>query len=86
VKAVRFHGYGDAGVLRYEDVDRPRPGPGEVLVRVAATAFNPVDPWLRFGITDRIFPASFPHTPARTSRGPSLSWAPVSGRPALERR
>jgi NADPH:quinone reductase-like Zn-dependent oxidoreductase len=63
VKAVRFHGYGDVGVLRYEDVERPRPGPGEVLVRVAATAFNPVDTWFRSGIIDQFFPVSFPHTP-----------------------
>ena len=37
MEAVRFHGYGDVGMLRYEDVERPRPGPGEVLVQVAAT-------------------------------------------------
>jgi NADPH:quinone reductase-like Zn-dependent oxidoreductase len=63
VKAVRFHGYGGVGVLRYEDVERPSPGPGEVLVRVAATAFNPVDTWFRSGIIDQIFPVTFPHTP-----------------------
>jgi NADPH:quinone reductase-like Zn-dependent oxidoreductase len=62
VKAVRFHEYGDAGVLRYEDADLPRPGPGQVLVRVAATAFNPVDTWFRSGIIDQVFPVSFPHT------------------------
>jgi NADPH:quinone reductase-like Zn-dependent oxidoreductase len=48
-------------VLRYEDVDRPRPGPGEVLVQVAGTAFSPVDTWLRAGIIDQIFPVTFPH-------------------------
>ena len=40
MKAVRFHEYGDAGVLRYEDVGQPVPGDGEVRVRVAATSFN----------------------------------------------
>jgi NADPH:quinone reductase-like Zn-dependent oxidoreductase len=49
-------------VLRYEDVERPSPGPGEVLVRVAATAFNPVDTWFRSGIIDQFFPVAFPHT------------------------
>ena len=62
MKAVRFHEYGDAAVLRYEDAERPRPAPGEVLVRVSATAFNPVDTWFRAGIIDQVFPVSFPHT------------------------
>src|SRR5437868_1304341 len=49
MKAVRFHEYGDAGVLRYEDVGQPVPGDGEVRVRVAATSFNPVDGNIRAG-------------------------------------
>ena len=43
MKAVRFHEYGDPSVLRYEDVERPVPGPGEVRRRVAASTFIPVD-------------------------------------------
>ena len=62
MKAVRFHEYGGIDVLRYEDVDRPRPGPGEVLVQVAGTAFNPIDTWFRAGIIHQIFPVTFPHT------------------------
>lgn len=62
MKAVRFHEYGTTGVLRYEDVDRPRPGPGEVLVQVAGTAFNPIDTWFRAGIIHQIYPVTFPHT------------------------
>ena len=31
MKAVRFHEYGDPDVLRYEDVEQPVPGAGEVL-------------------------------------------------------
>ena len=53
MKAVRFPKYGGIDVLRYEDVDRRRPGPGEVLVQVAGTVFNPVDTWLRAGIMIR---------------------------------
>ena len=34
MRAVRFHGVGEP--LAVEDVDRPRPGPGEVLLDVAA--------------------------------------------------
>jgi NADPH:quinone reductase-like Zn-dependent oxidoreductase len=62
VKAVRFHEYGSIEVLRYEDVDRPRPAPGEVLVQVAGTAFNPVDIWFRAGIIHQIYPVTFPQT------------------------
>jgi NADPH:quinone reductase-like Zn-dependent oxidoreductase len=43
MKAVRIHEFGDSGVLKYEDVDRPEPQAGEVLVRVRAVGINPVD-------------------------------------------
>jgi NADPH2:quinone reductase len=33
MKVVRFHEYGSADVLRYEDIAEPEPGPGEVRVR-----------------------------------------------------
>jgi NADPH:quinone reductase-like Zn-dependent oxidoreductase len=62
VKAVRFHEYGGIEVLRYEDVDRPQPAPGEVLVQVAGTAFNPVDIWFRAGVIHPIYPVTFPQT------------------------
>jgi NADPH:quinone reductase-like Zn-dependent oxidoreductase len=38
MKAVRAHGRGGPDQLFYEDAPRPQPGPGELLVRVAATA------------------------------------------------
>jgi NADPH:quinone reductase-like Zn-dependent oxidoreductase len=63
MKAVRFHEYGDPGVLRYEDVDRPDPGPGQVRVRVAATSFNPVDANIRAGFMQGPIPVTLPHTP-----------------------
>jgi NADPH2:quinone reductase len=37
----------------YEDVDRPEPGPGEVLVKVAVSAVNPTDYKTRAGLTSR---------------------------------
>src|SRR5215469_10170310 len=37
MKAIRIHGRGGLDRLVYEDVPQPRPGPGEVLVRVSAT-------------------------------------------------
>ncbi|MEU5891524.1 NADP-dependent oxidoreductase [Streptomyces sp. NPDC047461] len=63
MKAVRFHEYGDPDVLRYEDVEQPVPGAGEVLIRVAATSFNPVDGNIRGGFMRGPIPVVLPHTP-----------------------
>ncbi|PPJ21191.1 NADPH:quinone reductase [Nocardia nova] len=63
MKAVRFHEYGDPEVLRYEDVDRPVPGPGQVRVRVAATSFNGVDGNIRAGFMQGPMPLALPHIP-----------------------
>jgi NADPH:quinone reductase-like Zn-dependent oxidoreductase len=49
MKAVRIHAFGDVDVLHYEDVERPEPGPGEVLVRVEAAGVGPWDAWIRAG-------------------------------------
>jgi len=37
---IRFHKFGAADVLRYEEVPTPTPGPGEVLVRVQAVGLS----------------------------------------------
>src|SRR5689334_10596522 len=63
MKAVRFHEYGDSDVLRYEDVEQPVPSTGEVRLRVAASAFNPVDDGIRGGYLQGPFPVTLPHTP-----------------------
>ncbi|ONI80429.1 NADPH:quinone reductase [Saccharothrix sp. ALI-22-I] len=63
MKAVRFHEYGDPDVLRYEDVEQPVPGAGEVRIRVAATSFNSVDGNIRGGFMRGPIPVVLPHTP-----------------------
>ena len=63
MKAIRFHEFGGSEVLRYEDVERPVPGTGQVLVRVAATSFNPVDDHIRAGALAQMIPINFPHVP-----------------------
>jgi NADPH:quinone reductase-like Zn-dependent oxidoreductase len=51
MKAAVIHGYGEEfNILRYEDVATPEPGPGEVLVRVRASAVNHCDTDLRRGL------------------------------------
>ena len=49
MKAVRVHAFGGLDALAYEDVPRPRPAQGEVLVRVTAAGVGPWDSWVREG-------------------------------------
>ncbi|MFB9410261.1 hypothetical protein [Dactylosporangium matsuzakiense] len=49
MKAIRIHAYGDASVLRLDDIPVPEPAGGEVLVKVAGTSFNPSEIGLRNG-------------------------------------
>jgi NADPH:quinone reductase-like Zn-dependent oxidoreductase len=60
MKAVVVHQYGGPEVLKFEDYPDPVPGPGEVLVRVAATSVNPIDYKRRAGLTKDFYPMHFP--------------------------
>ena len=63
MKAVRFHEFGGPEVLRYEEADQPVPGPGQVLVKVAGTAYNPVDAAFRAGFMQQAMPVKLPFIP-----------------------
>jgi NADPH:quinone reductase-like Zn-dependent oxidoreductase len=63
MKAVRYHSYGGSDVLVYEDAGRPVAGAGQVVVKVAGAAFNPVDVAIRAGLMQQVFPVAFPHIP-----------------------
>src|ERR1700685_480156 len=60
MKAVVVHQYGGPEVLKFEDYPDPVPGPGEVLVRCAATSVNPIDYKRRAGLTKDFYPIQFP--------------------------
>jgi NADPH:quinone reductase-like Zn-dependent oxidoreductase len=49
MKAVRVHRFGGPDVLVIEELPIPAPGPGEMLVRVAATGVGPWDALIREG-------------------------------------
>ncbi len=54
MKAALYERHGPAAeVLRVTEVERPVPGPGEVLVRVLVSAINPTDLKSRSGATPR---------------------------------
>ena len=60
MKAIVLHQYGGPEVLKFEDYPDPVPGPGEVLVRVAAASVNPIDYKRRAGLTKDFYPMQFP--------------------------
>ncbi|MGW2962356.1 NADP-dependent oxidoreductase [Streptomyces sp. NPDC001220] len=60
MKAVRFHTYGGIDVLRVEEVERPEPGPGQLLVEVRAAGIQPGEVMIREGARHGRWPASFP--------------------------
>ncbi|MBG0565989.1 NADP-dependent oxidoreductase [Actinoplanes aureus] len=62
MRAMRMHGYGEPNVIRLDRIDRPSPGPGEVLLKVAATTFNPSEAGLRRGLLRSIVPVDLPYT------------------------
>jgi NADPH:quinone reductase-like Zn-dependent oxidoreductase len=60
MKAIVVHQYGGPEVLKFEEYPDPVPGPGEVLVRVAAASVNPIDYKRRAGLTKDFYPMKFP--------------------------
>jgi len=60
VKALRIHAHGGPDVLVVDDIARPQPAPGEVLVKVLAASINHLDLWVRRGMPG--FPVPFPRT------------------------
>lgn len=47
--AIRVAAFGGPEVLRYEEVARPEPGPGDALVRIVASGVNFIDVYQRTG-------------------------------------
>ncbi len=60
MKALQISHYGDTPTLR--DVEVPTPRQGEVLVRVAGAATNPLDLKITAGYMHDFFPVTFPYT------------------------
>lgn len=54
MKAIVIDGYGSNDVVRYTDIAKPEPGPGEVLIRIEAAGVNPIDWKIRSGAGQRM--------------------------------
>ncbi len=59
MKAAVIRGFGDPDVLKYEDVDTPKPGKGQILIKVLAAGINRMEHYLREGSVLPELP--FPH-------------------------
>lgn len=57
MQAVVMHETGGADVLALEQAEDPRPGDGEVLIRVRAASVNPIDWKYRRGLIPKQLPA-----------------------------
>ena len=67
MKAIRFHTFGGAEVLRYEDTPRPVIGENDVLIEVKAAGLNHLDVWVRSGARERNI--LLPHIPGSDGAG-----------------
>jgi NADPH2:quinone reductase len=64
--AIRVHEHGGPDVLRWESVDVPEPGAGEVVVRHTAIGLNFIDVYFRTGLYT---PPGLPFTPGMEAAG-----------------
>ncbi|MCH2112184.1 MAG: alcohol dehydrogenase catalytic domain-containing protein, partial [Planctomycetes bacterium] len=61
MRAVRIHNHGSYDVLQHQEIPRPEPEAGQVLIKVAWSALNHLDSWVRRGVPGHAFP--LPMTP-----------------------
>jgi NADPH2:quinone reductase len=67
MKAIVVHEFGGPDVMQLEDVPVPTPGPGQLLVKVAAVGVNPVDGYIRSGTYAR--KPALPYSPGTDIAG-----------------
>jgi NADPH:quinone reductase-like Zn-dependent oxidoreductase len=63
MKAIQMKQYGDENQLELVDLAQPKAGKGQLVVRILATSFNPIDPKRTSGKMRESFPLQFPFVP-----------------------
>jgi NADPH:quinone reductase-like Zn-dependent oxidoreductase len=69
MQAIRIQDYGGPEMLELQQVPRPEPKAGEVLVRILAAGVNPADWKMRSGMYKAFMPLTFPWTPGLEGAG-----------------
>jgi NADPH2:quinone reductase len=67
MKAIVVHEFGGPEVLKFEEIPAPKPGPGQVLVRIHAAGVNPADTYARTG--NYAVKPPLPYTPGTDGAG-----------------
>lgn len=65
MQAIRVNQYGGPDALQLEEIPTPKPGPGQVRVRLEAIGVNFIDVYHRIGA----YPSDLPITPGREGAG-----------------
>jgi NADPH:quinone reductase len=71
MKAIVVKEFGEPSVMRLQEVPDPKPGSGQVVVRVHAIGVNPVDTYMRAGVYWK--KPALPYTPGTDGAGVVLS-------------
>lgn len=69
MQAIRVHDYGDVNQLQLEQIPRPEPQAGEVLIQVHAAGVNPIDWKVRQGLRKHMMQMHFPYIPGMEIAG-----------------
>jgi NADPH:quinone reductase-like Zn-dependent oxidoreductase len=69
MRAIVMPAYGPASVLELRELPDPKPGPGEIAVRVAGASLNPIDWKQRSGALRAYMPLELPVVPGRDAAG-----------------
>jgi NADPH2:quinone reductase len=67
MKAILVREFGAPEVMKLEDVPTPKPGPGQVLVKIRAAGVNPYDTYMRAGVY--AIKPPLPYTPGGDGAG-----------------
>jgi NADPH:quinone reductase-like Zn-dependent oxidoreductase len=76
MRAIVLNEYGDSSHLKLAEIPEPKPGAGEIKVKVAAAGLNPIDWKLRSGDYKTLMPIQFPFVPGVDVSGQVVELGP----------